>query len=354
MSRSRLAFLACVAIGTLVPTIASAHVKWFVDPAAYPLRTDLIVSDRTAAALAVCALVFLSLTQLERWFRGWRLPAMSIVRGMARGAPTIFAVQAAIALVASAAQGRLLAPNIVLPDGALGAVLVACQLAIAFTFVTGLADWIGALVLIVLVLLTSIVGHVTDPLEQFFWVGIAAVVLMIGRGSTTGRGVRPWFRAHVRSCRHLPMSILRVSTGLAIIAVAFTEKVWNPDIGRALLASYPSFNVVHSLLGLSWFSDDQFVLLAGLVEIAIGAALLSGKLTRLVVLGMWLPFNVGVLLLPSQELLGHLPLFGIMYMLLVVSDPVRTKVRNQVRQVAPAVAVRPYAWASTGPVAAAE
>src|SRR5262249_34254783 len=97
----------------------------------------------------------------------------------------------------------------------------------------------------------------------------------------------------------------------------------------------PSFNVVHSLLGVSWFTDDQFVLLAGLVEVAIGAALLSGKLTRLVVLGMWLPFNVGVLLLPSQELLGHLPLFGIMYLLLVASDPVRAKARNHARQVAP-------------------
>jgi len=136
------------------------------------------------------------------------------------------------------------------------------------------------------------------------------------------------------------------------MAVAFTEKIWNPAIGHALLANYPSFNVVHSLLGVSWFSDDQFVLLAGFVEMAIGAALISGKLTQLVVLGMWLPFNVGILLLPSQELLGHLPLLGIMYMLLVATNPVRTEARNRARQVAPTATFRPFAWASARPAAA--
>jgi len=35
-------------------------------------------------------------------------------------------------------------------------------------------------------------------------------------------------------------------------------------------------------------------LLIGLAEAAIGAALISGRLTRLVVLGMWLPFHLGI------------------------------------------------------------
>jgi hypothetical protein len=309
-----------VGVGALAPNIASAHVKWFVDPAEYPLRTDLIVSDRTLAAAAVCGLVFVILTGLDRWFRGRRPPGVSVLGALALGAPTMVAVQAAIALVASAAQSHLLAPNIALPAGPLGMLLAACELAVAFTFVTGLADWIGALALIAFVLLSGVVAEWIDPLEQLFWVGIAVVVLMIGRGSTSGRRVRPWFRGRLAGCGRLALSILRVSTGIAVITVAFSEKIWNPDIGRAFLASYPSFNVVHSLLGVSWFTDDQFVLLAGLVEVAIGAGLLSGKLTRLVVLGMWLPFNAGLLLLPSQELLGHLPLLGIMYLLLVAPD----------------------------------
>jgi hypothetical protein len=30
---------------------------------------------------------------------------------------------------------------------------------------------------------------------------------------------------------------------------------------------------------------------------------------------MWAPFHFGIPLLPSQELVGHLPIFGIMYLL---------------------------------------
>jgi len=98
--------------------------------------------------------------------------------------------------------------------------------------------------------------------------------------------------------------------------VALGEKLWNPELGRAFLASHPAFNVLHAVLGADVGSDDLFVLLIGLAEAAIGAALISGRLTRLVVLGMWLPFHLGIPLLPDQELIGHLPIYGIMYVLL--------------------------------------
>ena len=89
------------------------------------------------------------------------------------------------------------------------------------------------------------------------------------------------------------------------------------DSCRLFLASHPAFNVLHAVLGADVGSDDLFVLLIGLAEAAIGAALISGRLTRLVVLGMWLPFHLGIPLLPDQELIGHLPIYGIMYVLLV-------------------------------------
>ena len=67
----------------------------------------------------------------------------------------------------------------------------------------------------------------------------------------------------------------------------------------------------------SWSTDERFVLLAGLTEGVIGVLLISGLLPRVVILGMWLPFNLGTPFLPSQELLGHLPVFAVMYLLLV-------------------------------------
>ena len=58
------------------------------------------------------------------------------------------------------------------------------------------------------------------------------------------------------------------------------------------------------------------MLLAGIVEGVIGVLLVSGLLTRVVILFMWVPFQLGVPFLPPQ-LLGHLPIFAIMYLLLV-------------------------------------
>src|SRR5262249_39841605 len=89
------------------------------------------------------------------------------------------------------------------------------------------------------------------------------------------------------------------------------------ELGHAFIASHQTFNVFRSIFGVDIVSDDVFVLVIGLAEAAIGAALVSGQLTRLVVLGLWLPFHVGIPVLPNQELIGHLPIFGIMYMLLV-------------------------------------
>jgi hypothetical protein len=49
----------------------------------------------------------------------------------------------------------------------------------------------------------------------------------------------------------------------------------------------------------------------------IGILLLTGVLTRVVILAMWVPFNLTVPLLPPIDLLGHLPIFGIMSLLLL-------------------------------------
>lgn len=329
LPRSRtLLLLACLLIGALTPTTALAHVKWFTDPGAYPLQTDLILSDRTLLALLSAGAAVAGVCVLERFLSRRDWPALPLFQRMTVGAPTILAVQAAIALTASAAQAKLLAPNLPLPSGPVGLALGALEMAIALTFITGIADWIGALALIALVPLSLPMAQCPlDVLEQSFWVGIGVAVLVIGRGSSAVQLPRPWFLRRDPAWTSRAVVCLRVATGLALVAVALGEKLWNPDLGHAFMVDHAAFNPLPGVV-----SDDLFVLLIGLAETAIGAALISGRLTRLVVLGMWLPFHLGIPLLPDQELLGHLPIFGIMYVLLVHG--------TQVSQVKLAVAPR--------------
>lgn len=312
-----LRLFACLMLGVLAPAPAFAHVKWFADEDSFPLRTDLIVSDRTLFAVIAAVFAVSSFLLLERRLGDTAWPNLAIFRRMAAGAPTILAVQAAIGLVAAAAHNTLVVPNMPLPATPLGVLVVVMELGIALTFITGMFDWFGALGLMALLPLGAMLCDPWDVAEQALWFGIAAFVLVIGRGSPRGGRARSWWVRRNPAWTQRAVTALRVSTGVAFIAVGFGEKVWNPELGRAFVIAHPTFNFLHASLGLSWFSDDLFVLAIGLTEVALGALLVSGRLTRLVVLAMWLPFHVGLPLLPAQELIGHLPIFGIMYLLLV-------------------------------------
>jgi hypothetical protein len=164
---------------------------------------------------------------------------------------------------------------------------------------------------------------------------------VIGRGSAAGQRARPWFLRRDPNYVHRAVACLRVATGVALIALALGEKLWNPDLGRAFMSEHAAFNVFRSVFGVTAVSDDLFVLLIGLTEAAIGAALISGRLTRLVVLGGWLPFHLGIPLLPDQELIGHLPIFGIMYVLLVHASATQPASAEQPHRARPIAAPTP-------------
>lgn len=305
-------------MGTAFPPL---HVKWFENPEPFGLRTDLIFSERTALLVGISALVVLVLYLLQRWLGDPHWPRVDFLHRMAIGAPTLLAVQAAVGLIHAAVQPSLFVPNMPLHVDALGLTLAALQIFVAFAFITGLLDWLAAIVLVLLGPLAFFLFHPVDVLDQLLWVGIGLVMFVIGRYSVEGATVRPWLnRADGATWWLLAVDALRIITGLSFLILALSEKLWNPDLARAFLESYPHLNLVQSVFGIQNFSHDQFALMIGLTEGAIGIALVSGLLTRVVILGMVVPFNLGVPFLPPQELIGHLPIFGIMYFLLIHSS----------------------------------
>lgn len=298
------------------PRVAEAHVKWFTDPRPYPPRTDLILSDRTAIFAGVAAVAVLLFWVASRSIGDPHWPRFPFLDRMAVGAPTLLAVQTAITLIHSGVTPALFAPNLPLPLSPVGLTLAGLEIAIAFSLITGLGDWLGALGLLLLGLVAFIFFPPWDVLEQLLFAAIGLFVLIVGASAIRAQQARPWFATRWPAAAPLAIAGLRVLSGISIIALALGEKIWNPGLGAAFLAQYPQLNVFQTL-GLANVSNDQFVLLAGLTEGVIGVLLLSGLLTRVVILFMWVPFNLGTPFLPSQELVGHLPIFAIMYLLLV-------------------------------------
>lgn len=286
----------------------------------YPLATNLTFSDRTLIFAAASVLSVAIFYFLQRIAGDLHWPRLGFFRTMAVGAPTLLAVQGAIGLVHAAVQPSLLAPNLRLEPNLLGLAFAAITLLVAFSFITSLGDWLAAIALVLLVLAAFILFPPLDALSRLFWAGIAIFVLIVGRPAITVGHVRPWFARRHLAWSARAVAALCIITGISIVAPALDEKIWNPGIGGAFLAHHPEFNFMRTFLGQVWFTDDLFVLAAGVAEGIIGVLLISGLLTRVVIIGMWIPFNITIPFLPPTELLGHLPILGIMYLLLVHSS----------------------------------
>ncbi len=317
----------------LTPAPVLAHQKWFTDASTYPIRLGLLWSGPTALAVAAGAAVVVALWLLRRIVGGDNLwPRIGFLRRFDPAAPVVIAIQTGIALIFMAVNLFVLAPNLHMPFNAWGLLIAGIEVAIAFTFISGALTRVGGGALLLLVLLVGVLFGPAVMLEQSLYAGIGIYMLLQGRGLIDPQ--RP-SEERVPFARYRPyaLTILRVLTGFSIVVLAFTEKLLNPDLGVAFLRDYPHFNIARAV-GVTWFTDVRFVLAAGMVELAVGAALMSGILPRLVIFGMFVPFNLTIPFLPPTELLGHLPIFAVMYVLVfhLPADRIDAGERTSARQ----------------------
>jgi uncharacterized membrane protein YphA (DoxX/SURF4 family) len=113
----------------------------------------------------------------------------------------------------------------------------------------------------------------------------------------------------------IAMLLLRVAAGVALIAVAGYEKLFNPQLALDFLAAHPDLQIARELgIGLS---NVQFIRAAGAIEVLFGLLLISGALPQVIVLVAAVPFTSTLWLFGVNELLGHLPIYGAMLVILI-------------------------------------
>jgi uncharacterized membrane protein YphA (DoxX/SURF4 family) len=305
-------------VSALLPATAYAHVRWFTPRGPYwdpewDYLFSLPVLLAVISALAVVAALMIG----QRALGDPLWPRPPFLQGMEPSAPAILGVQTAIALIYAATQLTLFVPNIELPRNLLGGAIAAVAILAGFTFITGVLTRVGAVLIVALFALAFVYGVWYEAIEQLLFVGIALYLVVVGRGVVRYQDDDELDRPPVLDrLRPYALTILRWSAGLSIIFLGFTEKLLAPDLGVAFLQGYHHFNVPQEL-GIDWFTDRRFVYTAGIVEVTAGVALLSGYLPRVVILALWIPFNLGIPFLPPTELIGHLPILATMYLLLV-------------------------------------
>jgi len=294
------------------------HVRWFTPDGPYwdPILSRLF-SGPVLLALVIVGMALAGLALAQRRLGDPLWPRPAIFQRLETAAPAILGVQTAITMIYMATQLRLFVPNIELPRNVVGVLVAGVTIVAAFSFITGVLTRLGALATIGLFGLGFVFGTWYEALEQVIFVGIAIYLVAVGRGVVRYDSGEEEDRSPA-SDRLLPIALpaLRICAGISIVLLGFSEKLLAPDLGVAFLREYPNFNVPREI-GFTWFTDERFVFAAGIVEIVAGAALLSGLLPRVVILGLWIPFNLGIPFLPPTELIGHLPILATIYILLV-------------------------------------
>jgi len=303
------------------------HVKWFVDPAAFPTRYDLLLTPAVLVALAL-ALVAVGIAA----FIQSRYPEprpVKILERFAPIAPTVLGLHLGVALFVAAVVGLLFVPSLQIPsDNAFGFAILTIEAMCGLMILFGVATRAGAVLLGILGIVAMVPFTFESILEQIHILGIAAFLFLVGRGPISLdrlRGVAPPIEH--REIPRAALTLLRVAMGFGIFYGALTEKLLNPGLSEALLQARPWLNVARPF----GISDGQFVFLAGVTELVIGAVILSGRLTRPVVVIGAIIFTVSVPFFGWSELLGHLPYYGIMFTLLLAPNADSWRVRQALR-----------------------
>jgi hypothetical protein len=294
-----------------------AHETWF-DHGAYPTDWGFAAESLTLAILAGAVALTIAVRVIARFFPGVDVPA---VGRLAPFMPFAIRLHLAISMVGLLSLGFYLSPAMDLQADVAGILLGAVMALVAIGMATGWHTREAAWLLIAAGPVGMLEFGVWDVLQRIDLLGLAVFVLLVGPGRWSADaelGRAPAELTLPSAARAI--FALRVAAGLALIVVAFAEKLAVPDLALEFLAEHPQFNVARQVgIGMS---DLEFARLAGAIEVLFGLLLISGALPQAIVLIAGVPFNATLWFFGTSELVGHLPVYGAMLVLLVYgSDP---------------------------------
>ena len=304
-------FYSLFALSLLIPTLASAHVKWFAKSSEYVRPYQLTDAPVIFSILLVIGALLVGIylekrLKVPKWYS----------RFIEHAAPAILSVASigfGLSYLVFSYMGFVFAPNLH-AVGEVGALLIGIQALAGAMILFGFYERIGGLLLILLYVLCVKEFGFYNMMDCFEMVGFAFYAMIIGRPK--------WKIAEselmnkiMHHFHRYGVSILRVGTGINLIILGFSEKILAPSLTQAFLLKY-DWNFMHHI-GFEWFSDYWFAYAAGVSEALFGLFLLFGLVTRLTIIGLAVFLVTTLMLLGPLEVVGHLPHFSIAAVLLV-------------------------------------
>src|SRR6478752_1835308 len=302
------------------------HERWFTDESRFPVQWGTWSSSNSLVPIAVAVGITLIATVIYN-ARGRRsvvpgpialgMPWENYIR-LLTWVPLVIGVHLGVTLLVSGVSRQLFIPNLVLPVNLLGGVLGMVEIAIALSFIYGALARPAAALLALLWLVGMLVFGPLRLIEHTEILGVAFFLFATGRGPLAFDMALDRLNRPVVSMIPYAVPVLRVALGIGLTVVAFTEKIWNIPMGLAFLADH-NFNFF-PYVGMPGIDDTRFLLIAGTMELLMGLMLIAGTYVRLVIIVTLIPFNLTLPFLGWRELVGHLPTYGILALLLLWGD----------------------------------
>lgn len=316
---ARPTFALALAVCLAVDNFAHSHEKWLI-PA--PEVKRLAAEERpgpfrnfwpeVALAFGASGALILAAVLGDRLLRRRRTGATACRRllSLRSLAAPLVGVAAGVVLIASGASRSFLAPDLHLSDvspPAFATALAGAQIAIGACFVAGFFTRPAAVALLVLWAPGAALFGFRAWIDYVDVAGFAIFLAICGRGAFSLdalRRVAPPAPAAERTA----VAALRLGLGANLAILALNDKLANPLVSMRIVADYHlNFTRFFGPLALP---DDRFVLAAFAVELAVGAIVALGAMTRIVSVVVFVLLTNTYFIFGFQELLGHLPIMA--------------------------------------------
>ncbi len=316
LARAAAATSLALAAAVVAAGPAAAHARWFAEHATggqwsfFLSPVPLVLTAAVVGVAAVWRLVARRLPTPE-------LPFLAPLGRLAPYVPRVLGIHMGVSLLAFSVTGAFLTPSLPLDEVPGGVLAGVVQGAVGIWLITGARLRPAALAVVLLGPPVLLAAGPVALLETADTLAVALFLAVLPPSDRTFGRVAP-SPAHLRWA----VLLLRVFVGVALITLAFSEKLTNPDLARNLLAEYPQLNLP-DVLGVP-VPVDVFVAFAGAMEILFGLLIISGALPQVTVLVALVPFNLTLLVFGTTETIGHLPVYGVFLALLVYGSDRRT------------------------------
>ena len=303
----------------LYPQLSLSHVRWFVDATetipevAFQFNINIGLTI-FISLIYIAVACYLHISQKRKLLEQQNLKT-KIRNPLAIWPWYVFFALLNTTLVICLLLGEFLAPNLILPPDY---IIVGIVIQAAVLVLLPISPSIVGVALIIVSFLNILFFSFEIAIDYFFefaFVGMA--LFLIGPYlSKLDKSLLAFAEPKKHHWSLASINLLRIGLGLQLVTLAVHNKFIDAGYALVFVERNSHYNFMQAL-GVSSFSNTDFVFSAGIFEALLGILLCVGLATKFIVFTLIFIFTTTLIVSGVNELTGHLPIFGVLLILLL-------------------------------------